>query len=75
MRAAIEGVCQQMALVLASVRDAGNEVEEVRATGGFARSACGARCSCDALGHRSASPGATKAAASARHCWGWRRSA
>ena len=38
VRAAIEGVSQQLALVLASVRDAGNEVREVRATGGFARS-------------------------------------
>jgi gluconokinase len=38
IRAAIEGVCQQLALVLASVRDAGYEVRDVRATGGFARS-------------------------------------
>ena len=38
VRAALEGVCQQLALVLASVREAGNEVAEVRATGGFARS-------------------------------------
>jgi gluconokinase len=39
VRAALEGVCHQLALVLASIRDAGNEVHEVRATGGFARSA------------------------------------
>ena len=39
VRAALEGVCQQLALVLASLRDAGNDVREVRATGGFARSA------------------------------------
>jgi gluconokinase len=38
VRAALEGVCQQLALVLASMRDAGSEVREVRATGGFARS-------------------------------------
>jgi gluconokinase len=38
VRAALEGVCQQLALVLASLRDAGGEVREVRATGGFARS-------------------------------------
>jgi gluconokinase len=39
VRAALEGVCQQLRLVLDSIRDAGNEVTEVRATGGFARSA------------------------------------
>ncbi|MFL6128158.1 MAG: gluconokinase [Mycobacteriales bacterium] len=38
VRAAIEGVCQQLALVLQSMRAAGNEVREMRATGGFARS-------------------------------------
>jgi gluconokinase len=50
VRAALEGVCQQLALVLASVRDAGNEVDEVRATGGFARSALWRRILADALG-------------------------
>ena len=39
VRAALEGVCQQLRLVLDAIRDAGNEVTEVRATGGFARSA------------------------------------
>jgi gluconokinase len=39
VRAALEGVCQQLALVLASMCDAGNDVREIRATGGFARSA------------------------------------
>jgi gluconokinase len=34
----LEGVCQQLGLVLGSVRAAGNEVREMRATGGFARS-------------------------------------
>jgi gluconokinase len=38
VRAALEGVCLQLRLVLDSIRDAGNEVTEVRATGGFARS-------------------------------------
>jgi gluconokinase len=39
VRAALEGVCQQLRLVLDSIRDAGNEVTAIRATGGFARSA------------------------------------
>jgi gluconokinase len=39
LRSALEGVCQQLRLVLDAIRDAGNEVTEVRATGGFARSA------------------------------------
>src|SRR5436190_1337677 len=38
LRAALEGVCFQLAMVLESIRDAGHEVREVRATGGFARS-------------------------------------
>jgi gluconokinase len=38
IRAAVEGVCQQLGLVLQSVRAAGNEVHAIRATGGFARS-------------------------------------
>jgi gluconokinase len=50
VRAALEGVCQQLALVLASLRDAGNEVREIRATGGFARSALWRQLLCDALG-------------------------
>jgi gluconokinase len=50
VRAALEGVCQQLALVLASLRDAGNEVREVRATGGFARSALWRQMLADALG-------------------------
>ena len=51
VRAALEGVCQQLALVLASLRDAGNEVREIRATGGFARSALWRQMLCDALDH------------------------
>jgi gluconokinase len=50
VRAAIEGVCQQMALVHASLREAGNAIEEIRATGGFARSALWRQILCDALG-------------------------
>lgn len=50
VRAAIEGVCQQLALVLASLRDAGNEIRELRATGGFARSALWRQMLADALG-------------------------
>jgi gluconokinase len=37
LRAAVEGVCQQIAFVLQAVRGAGNEVHEIRATGGFLR--------------------------------------
>jgi gluconokinase len=50
VRAALEGVCQQLALVLASMRDAGNDVREVRATGGFARSDLWRRILAGALG-------------------------
>jgi gluconokinase len=50
VRAAMEGVCLQLALVLASVRDAGNDVHEVRATGGFARSALWRQMLADAFG-------------------------
>ncbi|HEX6621266.1 MAG TPA: gluconokinase [Solirubrobacteraceae bacterium] len=50
VRAAVEGVCLQLALVLASVRDAGNEVREIRATGGFARSDLWRQMLADALG-------------------------
>jgi gluconokinase len=38
VRAAIEGVCQQLNLVLDSMTATGQEVREIRATGGFARS-------------------------------------
>lgn len=50
VRAALEGVCQQLALVLASMREAGHEVREIRATGGFARSALWCQMLTDALG-------------------------
>jgi gluconokinase len=50
VRAAIEGVCLQLALVLAALRDAGNEVDKIRATGGFARSALWRQMLADVLG-------------------------
>ncbi len=50
IRAAIEGVCQQLALVLQSMRAAGNEVRQLRATGGFARSPLWRQMLADTLG-------------------------
>lgn len=50
VRAALEGVCQQLALVLNSIRSAGNEVRAVRATGGFARSRLWRQMLADTLG-------------------------
>jgi gluconokinase len=50
IRAAIEGVCQQLALVLQSMRAAGNEVRSIRATGGFARSPLWRQILADTLG-------------------------
>ena len=50
VRAALEGVCQQLALVLQSMRAAGIEVREVRATGGFARSPLWRQMLADSLG-------------------------
>jgi gluconokinase len=50
VRAALEGVCQQLALVLASLCDAGSDVREIRATGGFARSELWRRILASALG-------------------------
>jgi gluconokinase len=38
LRAALEGVCLQLRLVLDTLDDAGVQVREIRATGGFARS-------------------------------------
>ena len=75
VRAAVEGVCQQLAVVLASVRDAGNEIREVRATGGFARSdAVAPDAHRRARAPTSASPRATRARPSAPRCWACRRS-
>lgn len=50
IRAALEGVCQQLALVLESMRSAGNEVREIRATGGFSRSPLWRQMLADTLG-------------------------
>jgi gluconokinase len=50
IRAALEGVCHQLALVLRSMRAAGNEVVEIRASGGFARSPLWRQMLADALG-------------------------
>jgi gluconokinase len=50
VRAALEGVCQQLATVLNSVRAAGNEVREIRATGGFSRSPLWRQMLADVLG-------------------------
>jgi gluconokinase len=50
VRAALEGVCLQLAVVLDSMRAAGSEVREVRATGGFARSPLWRQMLTDALG-------------------------
>ncbi|MDD7920089.1 gluconokinase [Actinomycetospora callitridis] len=48
-RALLEGVCLQLRLVLDSLREAGLAVDEVRATGGFARSTLWRRLLTDAL--------------------------
>lgn len=56
VRAALEGVCLQLALVLQSMRDAGNEIHEIRATGGFARSPLWRQMLTDALAMEIAYP-------------------
>jgi gluconokinase len=50
VRAALEGVCQQLHLVLDSLESAGQEVREIRATGGFARSRFWRQLLADVLG-------------------------
>jgi gluconokinase len=60
VRAALEGVCLQMALVLDSVRAAGAEVRRVRATGGFARSPLWRQMLTDALGAEVEFPAGTE---------------
>ncbi|WP_245612475.1 gluconokinase [Actinotalea ferrariae] len=52
LRAALEGVCLQLAVVLDSLRDAGLEVREVRATGGAMRSPLWRQMLADAFGMR-----------------------
>ena len=49
-RAALEGVCLQLALVLDAMRSAGLEPTELRATGGFARSPFWRQLLADVLG-------------------------
>lgn len=50
VRAAVEGVCLQLALVLRAIREAGHPVDELRATGGFARSPFWRQLLADVLG-------------------------
>jgi gluconokinase len=50
VRAALEGVCLQLGLVLASMEAAGIEIRELRATGGFARSPFWRQLLADVLG-------------------------
>jgi gluconokinase len=50
VRAALEGVCQQLAVVLHSLEAAGVRIREMRATGGFARSPLWRQMLTDALG-------------------------
>jgi gluconokinase len=50
VRAALEGVCLQLALVLDSLGAAGIDVREIRATGGFARSDFWRQLLADVLG-------------------------
>jgi gluconokinase len=50
VRAALEGVCRQLALVLESLEAAGQRVHEIRATGGFARSPFWRQLLADVLG-------------------------
>ncbi|MDQ1673685.1 MAG: gluconokinase [Frankiaceae bacterium] len=49
-RAALEGVCLQLGVVLASLGNAGVDVHEIRATGGFARSPLWRRILVDVFG-------------------------
>jgi gluconokinase len=49
LRAALEGVCLQLALVLQSMESAGIDIREIRATGGFARSETWRQMLTDAL--------------------------
>jgi gluconokinase len=76
VRAGLEGVCFQLALVLAAMADTGLEVREVRATGGFARSPVWRQLLADVLGHpigypRSAQGSAFGAAVVGMRALGW----
>jgi gluconokinase len=50
LRAAVEGVCLQLALVLEALGEAGIDVQRIRATGGFSRSALWRRILASAFG-------------------------
>jgi gluconokinase len=50
VRAAVEGVCLQLAVVLASMEEAGVGIGEIRATGGFSRSPLWRRMLASAFG-------------------------
>jgi gluconokinase len=50
LRAALEGVCLQLAIVLTSLEEAGLDVREIRATGGFSRSPLWRRILASAFG-------------------------
>lgn len=52
IRAALEGVCQQIALVLDAVVAAGQPVDEIRATGGFLRDPFTRQLLADVLGRQ-----------------------
>src|SRR5205814_1944347 len=76
VRAGLEGVCLQLALVLAAMADTGLEVREIRATGGFARSPVWRQLLADVLGHpigypRSAQGSALGAAVVGMRALGW----
>ncbi len=63
VRAALEGICHQLRLVLDSVRDAGYEIREVRVTGGFVRSELWKDILADALGLELTSTGVREGSA------------
>ena len=69
VRAAVEGVCQQLALVLHSMRAAGNEVRSIRATGGFARSQLWRQILADTLGMDVLFPAGQETGAGGTRAW------
>jgi gluconokinase len=76
LRAGLEGLCLQLALVLAAMEDTGLEVREIRATGGFARSPLWRQLLADVLGRpigypRSAQGSAFGAAVIGMLALGW----
>jgi gluconokinase len=63
VRAALEGVCQQLALVIEAVRAAGNEIKEIRATGGFLRDTFTRQLLTDVVGSKIGFAAATEGSA------------